>query len=73
VDSLDQPSTAVKIPSHSRRYFTLGSKKMLAVHNIDCILSFDSPETAQQKVAHIELVSTFFIYSETPANDDIAA
>jgi hypothetical protein len=45
VDGLDQPSTAGKIPSHSGSYLRLGSKKMLADHNIDCILPVNSPET----------------------------
>jgi hypothetical protein len=45
VDNLDQPSTAGKIPSHSRSYLRLGSKKVLANHNIDYILPIDSPET----------------------------
>jgi hypothetical protein len=72
VDSLDQPITAGKIPSHSRSYLRLGSKKVLADHNIDCILPVDLPETLQLKVVLFKQVSTFFIYSETPANDDLA-
>jgi hypothetical protein len=43
-DSLDQPSTAGKILSHSRSYLRLGSKKMYANHNINCILLIDSPD-----------------------------
>jgi hypothetical protein len=45
VDSLDQPSTAGKIPSRSGSYLRLGSKKMLADLNIDCIKPVNSPET----------------------------
>jgi hypothetical protein len=45
VDSLDQPSTTGKIPSHSGSYLGLGSKKMFANHNIECIMPFDSPKT----------------------------
>jgi hypothetical protein len=45
VNGLNQPLTAGKIPSHSRSYLRLGSKKLPANHNIDCILPINSPET----------------------------
>jgi hypothetical protein len=44
VDGLNQPSTSGKIPSHSRSYLRLGSKKVLADQNRDYILPVDSPE-----------------------------
>jgi hypothetical protein len=44
-DGLDQPSTAGKIPSNSRSYLRLWSKKALADDNIDNILPVASPDT----------------------------